>query len=196
MVVAHQVEQRMGQQIAKLPALAVTVLLGLRRRPGTGNDDIAQHAGMQLRIPLGLETLFAVPCRVPGGVAHRGKAEHIGGPVHAALFPVDLMDALVPGQQHMHRAGQHHALRRQTAVRHQRKRRVGSRSALPFPFNPHIDPVPPKAGHSARLFPCFLPPPRRFSPAFQMLPILPSLPFPPVLPRLRSPARKAPRSRC
>ncbi len=93
--------------------------------------------------------------------------------------------ALIPGQQHVYRAGQLHALRRQTTVRHQRKGRVRSGSTFPLPFNPHIDPVPPKTAVPCRLL---LLPPGRTSPT------LPVLPFPPVPLQLRSPARRAPRS--
>ena len=175
----------MGQQVAELPPFAVAVLFGLLRRPRPGNDDIPQHTGVQLRVPFRFQSLFTVPGGFAGSVAHRGKAEHVCGPVYAPLLPVDLVNALIPGQQHVYRAGQLHALRRQTTVRHQRKGRVRSGSTFPLPFNPHTDPVPPKTAVPCRLL---LLPPGRTSPT------LPVLPFPPVPLQLRSPARRAPRS--
>ena len=38
------------------------------------------------------------------------KAEHIRGTIHIPHLPVDLMDARIPGEQHVHLTGNRHAL--------------------------------------------------------------------------------------
>ncbi|MPN15692.1 hypothetical protein SDC9_163026 [bioreactor metagenome] len=105
MVVAQQMQDRMDGEIGQLPAYGVAVLRRLGPHPLHGNDHVAQgsQAGSGVGVP-------PVGGGMAGGIFEHGEGQHVGGPVHLPLVPVDGADVLIVGEQHVHLAGDSDAL--------------------------------------------------------------------------------------
>ena len=107
MVVAQQMQHRVGYQIGEFPPLGVTVLPGLRRHPLHGEYHVPQRD----KARAGVGVLRAG--QLAGGQFKLREAEDVRGAVHLPQLSVDLVDAVVIRQEHVHLAGGRESLRRQ-----------------------------------------------------------------------------------
>ena len=109
-VIAQQMEHRVDRQIGHLPLDTVAKLRRLGLGPLHGDHHVPQGTQAGLRVPLVLPRAVGGDA---GGELQHGEGEHVRGRVDGPLLPVDLPNALVRGQQHIHPTGDLHPLRRQ-----------------------------------------------------------------------------------
>ena len=83
----------------------MAVLLPLGPGPLQGDHHVSQGQKAGLRVGVGV-----VCRRLAGNELEHREAEHVGGPVHLPLLQVDLVDARVVGEEHVHLAGDGHPL--------------------------------------------------------------------------------------
>ena len=91
-------------QIRQLPAVGVTVLLGLGRHMLHGDHHVPQRN--QSRAGVGV----LLTGQLAGRQVEFRKAQHVGGAIHLPHVQIDLMDPRVVGQQHVDLTGEGHAL--------------------------------------------------------------------------------------
>ena len=115
----------MDGQVGRLPLRAVAVLRPLGFRPLQGEHHVPQRDQSGARVGL----YVVQGGRRTGGKLEHGEGEHVGGPVHAPLLQVDGVDTRVVGEEHVHLAGEGHALRVQDGGDHPAQQRgVGLRA--------------------------------------------------------------------
>ena len=95
MIIAHQVAQAVDEEIGALPLRGMAVFLRLLQHMGHGQDQVAEHHGVQLVIVFQAEMLVSLTSGFSGGVIYRREGQHIGGAVYIAEFPIDLVDGIV-----------------------------------------------------------------------------------------------------
>ena len=91
----------MDAEIAGLPLRRMAELLCLCYAALIGDDHVAQGEKPCLRVCLQRILLG----KRPGDELEHGKGQHIGGTIHPALLQVDLMDALIVCDEHVHLTG-------------------------------------------------------------------------------------------
>ena len=125
----------MDRQISQLPLDAVAELLRLGLGPVQVNDHVPQVAQAGFRVVL------LLPGAVGGGArgqVQHGKGEDVGHTVHLPLLPVDLPDALVVGEEHVHPAGDLHPLRLQRGGNHPGQEGLVGVGAGKLPVNVNV----------------------------------------------------------
>ena len=108
MVIAQQMENGVHCEIAQFPLQGVAELLSLGGCPLQRDAHIAQRAG----VGGGIEIVLSLG-RNAGLQLEHGEGQHVGGAVHPPHIQIDLMDALVIGEQNTDLAGQCNILRLQ-----------------------------------------------------------------------------------